>query len=117
MTSRDIVSVWNWNTGKYDYYRVPAFARRAYGAEIKPPPVGASLGGIGEDPDTSSYPLPDGAQRVGSGQDARGSVVSMQQASNGVATVAAIALAIVVPIALLAVTVNIGKLIKGQEES
>jgi hypothetical protein len=112
--SGDIASVWNWDTGRYDYYRVPSSSRRPYGAEMKPPRPGQALGGVGEDPDISSHPLPFGSRRVGSGSQAMGNIVSLPQTTVGIATWAALALAIGVPIALLLGSVHLGDLFVGR---
>jgi L-alanine-DL-glutamate epimerase-like enolase superfamily enzyme len=82
---------------------------------MKPPPAGQALGGVGEDPDVSSHPLPIGSKRVGSGSQALGNIVSLPQTPVGIASWAAMALAIGVPIAMLLGAVRIGDLFGGRD--
>jgi hypothetical protein len=106
--SGDIASIWNWDTGKYDYYRVPASSRRPYGEDMKPPPAGQALGGVGEDPDVSSHPLPLGSRKVGSGNQAMGNIVSLPRTTVGMVTWGAMALAIGIPVMLLLGSAHLG---------
>lgn len=103
----NVVSAWNWNTGQYDYYQLPKPLAPSYSDEVKPPQPGMSLAGLGEDPDQSARPLPFGARRIGSGSRALGDIVSPQSASAGPAAWVGVAIAIVVPVALLFVTANL----------
>lgn len=103
----NVVSSWNWGTGMYDYYQLPKALTPRYGDEVKPPPSGTSLSGLGEDPDQSSRPLPFGARKVGVGQQAFGDIVSVNRAPAGMANWAAAALAIAVPVGLLLATVHL----------
>lgn len=112
--SGDIASVWNWDTGRYDYYRVPTSSRRTYGAEMTPPPAGQALGGVGEDPDASSHPLPIGSRMVGSGDQAMGNIVSLPRTATALATWAALALAIGIPVAMLLGMAHLGDLFGGR---
>jgi len=92
-------SVWNWDTGQYDYY-APTRPIKKYGEEVKTPPS-KSLGGIGEDPDVSNGILPLTSRKIGSGFYAMGEIVSMPKTPLGIATVVAIAMAVAAPLTLI----------------
>jgi hypothetical protein len=103
----NVVSAWNWNTGQYDYYQLPKTIAPNYGDEVKPPQLGVSMGGLGEDPDQSSRPLPFGARKVGAGSRALGDIVSVNGTSAGMASWIGVALAIVVPLGILLATIHL----------
>ena len=67
----DLYSVWNWSTGKYDYYRGrvarPFRRRMVY-------PKASGLKGIGEVAEVSVHRVPIGAKHVGSGVEALGTI-------------------------------------------
>jgi hypothetical protein len=71
---RDVVSAWNWKTGRWDYYRVPSNNLGAYG-DVPPPPIGGAAHALGETPEESAHTMPAGAVRVGSGDTPAGQVV------------------------------------------
>jgi hypothetical protein len=82
---------------------------------MKPPPAGQALGGVGEDPDVSSHPLPFGSKKVGSGSQALGNIVSLPQTPMAIASWAALGIAIAVPIAMLLGMVHLGDLFGGKD--
>lgn len=105
--AHNVVSAWNWGTGKYDYYKIPKPLAPSYGDEVKPPQPGVSLAGLGEDPDQSARPIPFGARKIGSGSRALGDIVSPESVSAGPSAWVGVAVAIVVPVVLLFVTANL----------
>jgi hypothetical protein len=99
-------SVWNWKRGEYDYYQGPPESIAGYGDEVVHPPARAVSNPIGEDPDFSSHVLPRGSKRIGGGPAAVGEVAMEPGVTAGVGVWGAIALAIVIPTALLVVTTH-----------
>lgn len=85
---RDVYSVWNWEKGHYDYYR--GVRPRPYRARIGYPRAG-SLTGVGALAEESVHPVPAGAEYIGSGEPAVGTIASAKQRSPWV--FAAVALA------------------------
>ena len=108
-----IYSVWDWSNGRFNYYQAPANNKPRYGDEVQPPKPNYSLGSaLGEEPDHSGNSLPRGAKYLGSGHRAMGEVVSSVESDLGNPWFA-VALAIVVPTALLWLTTRI---IPGEEK-
>ncbi len=68
-----IYSVWNYATRQYDYYQAGQHTATHAGA----PPVRAGASALGATPEQAAWPLPAGAQRIGSGPYARGRVASL----------------------------------------
>jgi hypothetical protein len=73
---RDVLSAWSWKKGKYDYFMPPPWARRAFGDVTPSTPARRSMGQLGEAPEDSAAALPLGARFMGSGDEARGQIVS-----------------------------------------
>jgi hypothetical protein len=86
----DMQSVWNWDKGKYDYYRTrtPRTYRERSGY-----PSTKSLKGVGDIPEDSTHPLQSGSVYVGSGDEAIGTVSSGKK-RNGTVFVAVTLLAL-----------------------
>ena len=84
---RDVYSVWNWDKGRFDYYRVdrarPVRERRGY-------PVARGIKGVGETPEESVNPLPAGAKYYGEGDEAIGTVAQPRKRSAGLFVVGAL---------------------------
>jgi hypothetical protein len=74
----DVYSVWNWEKGRYDYYRSnrprPPRQRTGY-------PRAKGLKGVGEVPEQSVQPIPAGAQYVGEGDDPIGTIAQSHKRS------------------------------------
>ena len=87
MDVHSVYSVWNWNKGRYDYYRSnrsrPVRSRVGY-------PAARGLKGVGEVPEQSVHALPAGAQYVGEGDMAVGTVASPVKRNGAVFVVAAL---------------------------
>ena len=70
---KELYSIWNWEKGRYDYYR--ANSARPYRSRVGyPAPRG--IKGLGEVPEESVHPLPAGAEYVGSGDTLVGTMAS-----------------------------------------
>jgi hypothetical protein len=102
-----LYSAWNWKTGKYDYYR---FNRpmAGYGDEINHPQPRLVDNPVGESPEQSASPLPRGARKFGEGDIAVGEVVNTNAEQTGIKAWAAVALALLVPTALLWLATHLG---------
>jgi len=108
-STNGIYSAWNWGNGQYDYFEAPESQRPGYGSEVGPPPTNGALGSsLGEDPDRSSHRMPRSARYVGSGHLALGEIVSVAEGAEDVAPWVGVALALVIPTALLYATVKLG---------
>lgn len=104
-----LYSAWNWKKGLYDYFEVPEGSRPSYGDEVTPPPKQNALGSaLGEDPDRSSHKMPFRAKYVGSGPVAMGEIVSVVEPSHSRSPWVGVALALVIPTALLWITTHLG---------
>jgi hypothetical protein len=101
-----LFSVWNWKTGKYDYYRLNR-PLSGYGDEIKHPKPRPVDNPVGESPEQSANALPIGARKFGEGHVAVGEVVSSNGDAAGPKTWVAIALAFAVPTFLLWLTTHL----------
>jgi hypothetical protein len=108
-------SVWNWDNGQYDYYKAPLGATPRYGDVVKPPPIQALSGGVGEDPDTSGRVLPYGSKLVGSGDAALGEIVSASSNFGSIPQWVIVPLVIAAPIVLLLTITKIKDLIFPEE--
>ena len=75
----DVASCWNWNKGKYDYYRIPAHSVEPYGARVRHPETGNGMSGVGEVPEHTGHDLPAGSFVIGSGDIAIGQVAAPPQ--------------------------------------
>lgn len=107
-----LYSVWNWDTGRYDYYESPERQRPSYGSEVKPPPMQNALGSaLGEDPDRSSNGMPARAKFVGSGPIALGEIVSVVPSVESISPWIGVVLALAIPTALLWLTTHLGSVV------
>ncbi len=107
-STNGVYSVWNWDKGLYDYYQTDERNRPGYGAEIKVPITPNAMSGVlGEDPDRSGHTMPSGARYAGSGSMAMGEVVSAVQMETGLGPWLKVALAFVIPSALLWITTRV----------
>lgn len=114
-STNGIYSVWNWDKGLYDYYQTDEKAKPGYGSEVSVPVTpGAMSGALGEDPDLSGHTMPTNSRYAGSGAMALGEVVSAVQTASGWGPWIKVALAFVIPSALLWITT---KLSVGRPES
>ena len=71
---RDTLSAWNWQSGHFDYYAPPLWAKKPYGDTETPKPARVT-GQLGEAPEDSAASMPFGARYLGSGDEARGQIV------------------------------------------
>ena len=105
IATNGMYSVWDWSTGKYNYYQAPQADRPKYGEEVPPPPFSPALGSaLGEAPDTSGHTLPRNAKCVGTGSLAMGEIVSSIESGTPFNPWLCVGLAIVIPTALLWLT-------------
>jgi hypothetical protein len=104
-------SVWNWKTGKYDYYQAPAQTALGYGDEVKPPVKNGMSGWLGDDPDMAGHILPPGSKAVGSGDVAMGEIAAIEEERVGMSPWIAAGLAVTIPTVILWLTINLGKLV------
>jgi len=112
-----LYSAWNWDKGQYDYFEAPAGNRPSYGSEIPPPPSQGALGSaLGEDPDNSSHRMPMRAKYVGSGHLAMGEVVAVVEGVESASPWVGVVLALVIPSALLWLTVRLGDVIGRRDD-
>jgi hypothetical protein len=72
-------SVWNWKTGRYDYYR--SRNPRSYRATVGYPAARA-IKGVGELPEQAVDPLPAGTVYIGSGLEAQGTLAAPRKRSS-----------------------------------
>jgi hypothetical protein len=108
-------SAWNWQTGLYDYYQ-GVESTVGYGDQVRHPGPRLVTNPVGETPEESAHPLPRGVRKVGSGPTALGEIVDASNADMGLAGLAGVALAIIIPAALLWVTANLGRFLEPREE-
>jgi len=75
---KDTYSVWNWQTGRFDYYEAPA---RGYRSQLSYPGGFGSTDQIGASPEDSAVTVPVNATLVGSGGEAVGIVAERRRGS------------------------------------
>lgn len=77
--NRGLASSWDWQSGRWRYYRMPPGAVPGYGDRVKHPEGlsggGMAGAGIGEVPELSAHSLPAGSTPIGVGDHAIGTVV------------------------------------------
>lgn len=66
-------SVYDYTRRQYDYFEAPGPG----GTHAGSPPLARSVRGIGESPESASWKLPIGAQKVGSGERPQGRIASL----------------------------------------
>lgn len=72
-------SVWNYDTKRYDYYQSAGASGTHAGT---PPRARGPKSDLGATPDQAAWPLPSGAQKVGSGASPQGRIASLGDTSD-----------------------------------